>query len=179
MVNSAIAVGKKIARRTVVIRKEDTHRLISHPVISLHTACAVRLRWVIPFLFVLKFKFSLYDLYCQWLRAAGLCIFKATDLVKRQQCLSNTLLTSISPQIIFNLTFFFHLQGPCCTPECKLKFGDKCRDDNGCRDSSYCDGRGPHCPPSINKPNKTVCNDEFVCFMGVSNTVLVKKFIKT
>ncbi|KAK9504096.1 hypothetical protein O3M35_010513 [Rhynocoris fuscipes] len=57
-------------------------------------------------------------------------------------------------------------QGPCCTPECKLKFGDKCRDDNGCRDSSYCDGRGPHCPPSINKPNKTVCNDEFVCFMG-------------
>ncbi|XP_014254814.1 disintegrin and metalloproteinase domain-containing protein 10 isoform X1 [Cimex lectularius] len=57
-------------------------------------------------------------------------------------------------------------QGPCCTAECDLKFGDKCRDDNGCRDSSYCDGRGPHCPPSINKPNKTVCNDEFVCFMG-------------
>ncbi|RZF47674.1 hypothetical protein LSTR_LSTR006310 [Laodelphax striatellus] len=57
-------------------------------------------------------------------------------------------------------------QGPCCTPQCQLKFGDKCRDDNGCRDSSYCDGRGPHCPPSINKPNKTVCNEEFVCFMG-------------
>nr|XP_024217528.1 disintegrin and metalloproteinase domain-containing protein 10 [Halyomorpha halys] len=57
-------------------------------------------------------------------------------------------------------------QGPCCTPECSLKFGDKCRDDNGCRDSSYCDGRGPHCPPSINKPNKTICNEEFVCFMG-------------
>ncbi|XP_075231361.1 kuzbanian-like [Lycorma delicatula] len=57
-------------------------------------------------------------------------------------------------------------QGPCCTAQCQLKFGDKCRDDNGCRDSSYCDGRGPHCPPSINKPNKTVCNDEFVCFMG-------------
>uniref|UniRef100_A0A0K8SE87 ADAM10 endopeptidase n=4 Tax=Lygus hesperus TaxID=30085 RepID=A0A0K8SE87_LYGHE len=57
-------------------------------------------------------------------------------------------------------------QGPCCTAECGLKFGDKCRDDNGCRDSSYCDGRGPHCPPSINKPNKTVCNEEFVCFMG-------------
>ncbi|BES95614.1 Disintegrin [Nesidiocoris tenuis] len=57
-------------------------------------------------------------------------------------------------------------QGPCCTAECGLKFGNKCRDDNGCRDSSYCDGRGPHCPPSINKPNKTVCNEEFVCFMG-------------
>lgn len=57
-------------------------------------------------------------------------------------------------------------QGPCCTAECSLKFGDKCRDDNGCRDSSYCDGRGPHCPPSINKPNKTICNEEFVCFMG-------------
>ncbi|CAH1406553.1 unnamed protein product [Nezara viridula] len=57
-------------------------------------------------------------------------------------------------------------QGPCCTPECGLKFGDKCREDNGCRDSSYCDGRGPHCPPSINKPNKTICNEEFVCFMG-------------
>uniref|UniRef100_A0A1B6G4V0 ADAM10 endopeptidase n=1 Tax=Cuerna arida TaxID=1464854 RepID=A0A1B6G4V0_9HEMI len=57
-------------------------------------------------------------------------------------------------------------QGPCCTSECQLKFGDKCRDDNGCRDSSFCDGRGPYCPPSINKPNKTVCNDEFVCFMG-------------
>nr|CAD7567528.1 unnamed protein product [Timema californicum] len=57
-------------------------------------------------------------------------------------------------------------QGPCCTPECQLKFGDKCRDDNGCRDSSFCDGRGPQCPPSVNKPNKTVCNEEFVCFMG-------------
>ena len=26
----------------------------------------------------------------------------------------------------------------------------------------------PHCPPSVNKPNKTICNKEFVCFMGVS-----------
>lgn len=59
-------------------------------------------------------------------------------------------------------------QGPCCTAECGLRFGDKCRDDNGCRDSSFCDGRGPHCPPSVNKPNKTICNEEFVCFMGVS-----------
>ncbi|XP_063989410.1 disintegrin and metalloproteinase domain-containing protein 10-like isoform X1 [Diachasmimorpha longicaudata] len=57
-------------------------------------------------------------------------------------------------------------QGPCCTNECKLRFGDKCREDNGCRDASFCDGRTPHCPPSINKPNKTICNEEFVCFMG-------------
>ncbi|XP_076060396.1 kuzbanian-like [Oratosquilla oratoria] len=57
-------------------------------------------------------------------------------------------------------------QGPCCSHACTLKQGEKCRDDNGCRDVSYCDGRGPLCPPSINKPNKTVCNDEFVCFKG-------------
>ncbi|XP_011641764.1 disintegrin and metalloproteinase domain-containing protein 10 isoform X2 [Pogonomyrmex barbatus] len=57
-------------------------------------------------------------------------------------------------------------QGPCCTAECTLRFGDKCRDDNGCRDASFCDGRSPYCPPSINKPNKTICNRELVCFMG-------------
>ena len=57
-------------------------------------------------------------------------------------------------------------QGPCCTAECNLRFGDKCRDDNGCRDASFCDGRSPYCPPSVNKPNKTICNREFVCFMG-------------
>lgn len=34
-------------------------------------------------------------------------------------------------------------QGPCCTIECALKLGDKCRDDNGCRDPSYCDGKAP------------------------------------
>lgn len=59
-------------------------------------------------------------------------------------------------------------QGPCCTTECTLKKNDKCRDDNGCRDPSYCDGTMPQCPPSVNKPNKTICNNEFVCFMGVS-----------
>jgi hypothetical protein len=48
-----------------------------------------------------------------------------------------------------------------------VKFGDKCRDDNGCRDASFCNGRGPQCPPSVNKPNKTICNKEFACFMGV------------
>ncbi|KAK2575767.1 hypothetical protein KPH14_007153 [Odynerus spinipes] len=57
-------------------------------------------------------------------------------------------------------------QGPCCTSACTLRNGDKCRDDNGCRDASFCDGRGPQCPPSINKPNKTICNEEFVCYMG-------------
>lgn len=61
-----------------------------------------------------------------------------------------------------------YIQGPCCTAECNLRFGDKCRDDNGCRDASFCDGRSAYCPPSINKPNKTICNREFVCFMGVS-----------
>ncbi|EFN71583.1 ADAM 10 [Camponotus floridanus] len=58
-------------------------------------------------------------------------------------------------------------QGPCCTAECNLRFGDKCRDDNGCRDASFCDGRTPYCPASINKPNKTICHHrELVCFMG-------------
>uniref|UniRef100_A0A182N6K7 Disintegrin domain-containing protein n=1 Tax=Anopheles dirus TaxID=7168 RepID=A0A182N6K7_9DIPT len=57
-------------------------------------------------------------------------------------------------------------QGPCCTLECTLKLGDKCRDDNGCRDPAYCDGQMPVCPSSVNKPNKTICNKEYVCYMG-------------
>ena len=60
------------------------------------------------------------------------------------------------------------VQGPCCTESCQLRYGVKCRDDNGCRDAAFCDGTGPRCPPSNNKANKTVCNEEFVCFMGVS-----------
>ncbi|XP_042902129.1 disintegrin and metalloproteinase domain-containing protein 10 isoform X2 [Parasteatoda tepidariorum] len=57
-------------------------------------------------------------------------------------------------------------QGPCCSHDCSLKIGEECRGDNGCRSPSYCDGKGPQCPPSTNKPNKTVCNEEFVCYMG-------------
>lgn len=68
-------------------------------------------------------------------------------------------------KILFSL---LSMQGPCCTNECALKTGDLCRNDNGCRDASYCNGMTPACPPSINKPNKTVCNQEFVCYMGVS-----------
>ena len=67
-------------------------------------------------------------------------------------------------------------QGPCCTMECALKFGDKCRDDNGCRDPSFCDGQMPQCPPSVNKANKTICNKEFVCYMGVSFFFLKKSY---
>jgi len=57
-------------------------------------------------------------------------------------------------------------QGPCCDRDCSFNIGNKCRDDNGCRDQSYCNGQGTHCPPSQLKPNKTVCNEEFVCFQG-------------
>ncbi|XP_068631051.1 uncharacterized protein [Battus philenor] len=57
-------------------------------------------------------------------------------------------------------------QGPCCTASCTLKFGDKCRSDNGCRDAAHCDGRRAACPPSRHKPNRTRCDKELVCFMG-------------
>jgi len=66
-------------------------------------------------------------------------------------------------------------QGPCCNTNCSLVIGDKCRDDNGCRNSAYCDGYMPMCPPSIHKPNKTVCQHGVsVCFMGVSGNHRVK-----
>ena len=57
-------------------------------------------------------------------------------------------------------------QGPCCTNTCTFKLGEKCLDDNGCREESYCDGTAPTCPISQVKPNKTVCNKEFVCYKG-------------
>ena len=60
-------------------------------------------------------------------------------------------------------------QGPCCDRDCRFNVGNQCREDNGCRDESYCDGRGTGCPPSILKPNKTVCNEEFVCFQVSSS----------
>ncbi|CAB4055708.1 ADAM10 [Lepeophtheirus salmonis] len=57
-------------------------------------------------------------------------------------------------------------QGPCCNNQCEYTVGMKCRDDNGCRAESYCDGTASTCPDSIVKPNKTVCNKEFVCYKG-------------
>ncbi|XP_045493798.1 uncharacterized protein LOC123692979 [Colias croceus] len=57
-------------------------------------------------------------------------------------------------------------QGPCCTSSCTLKFGDKCRSDNGCRDAAHCDGKRAACPASRHKPNRTRCDRELVCFMG-------------
>ncbi|CAH2215589.1 jg3169, partial [Pararge aegeria aegeria] len=56
--------------------------------------------------------------------------------------------------------------GPCCTASCTLKFGDKCRSDNGCRDAAHCDGKRAACPASRHKPNRTRCDKELVCFMG-------------
>ena len=86
--------------------------------------------------------------------------------------------TTCSPSQVFTIVFYEKVflknqqicvvQGPCCTESCQLRYGVKCRDDNGCRDAAFCDGTGPRCPPSNNKANKTVCNEEFVCFMGVS-----------
>ncbi|XP_041970405.1 uncharacterized protein LOC121726859 [Aricia agestis] len=57
-------------------------------------------------------------------------------------------------------------QGPCCTSSCTLKFGDKCRADNGCRDAAHCDGRRAACPASRHKPNRTRCDRDLVCYMG-------------
>ena len=73
----------------------------------------------------------------------------------------------------FFMSLLLH-QGPCCTEDCHLRYDVKCRDDNGCRDAAYCDGTGPKCPDSNNKPNKTVCSGEFVCFMGVSQSHFFK-----
>ena len=57
-------------------------------------------------------------------------------------------------------------QGPCCTNSCTFNSGEKCLDDNGCREESFCDGTSSSCPLSQVKPNKTVCNKEFVCYKG-------------
>ena len=65
-------------------------------------------------------------------------------------------------------------QGPCCDRDCRFNVGNQCREDNGCRDESYCDGRGTACPPSILKPNKTVCNEEFVCFQVTLMMMLLR-----
>ena len=34
------------------------------------------------------------------------------------------------------------VQGPCCDRDCRFNVGNQCREDNGCRDESYCDGQG-------------------------------------
>jgi len=57
-------------------------------------------------------------------------------------------------------------QGPCCTNSCTFISGEKCLDDNGCREESFCDGTSSSCPLSQVRPNKTVCNKEFVCYKG-------------
>ena len=61
-------------------------------------------------------------------------------------------------------------QGPCCGRDCSYSRGQLCRDDNGCREDTFCDGQGVQCPQSNMKPNKTVCNEEFVCFQVVSGS---------
>lgn len=57
-------------------------------------------------------------------------------------------------------------QGPCCTSDCRLKFAEKCKDDNGCRSASFCDGWSAKCPKAMHKPNRTKCLKDNVCFMG-------------
>ena len=70
---------------------------------------------------------------------------------------------------VWNDFFLCLIQGPCCSNDCSFKTGElKCRDNNGCRAESFCDGKSPECPMSELKPNKTVCNKEFVCYKGVS-----------
>ena len=72
---------------------------------------------------------------------------------------------ALKPELTYRAnTYQASSQGPCCDRDCRFNVGNQCREDNGCRDESYCDGRGTACPPSILKPNKTVCNEEFVCF---------------
>lgn len=108
---------------------------------------------------------------------------KSTDEAASLSYFANLIFSSVRSMALhsslsWKLSSFFHVslyraqcspsQGPCCTASCTVKYGDKCREDNGCRDPSYCDGRMPQCPPSVNKPNKTICNEEFVCYMGVS-----------
>ena len=79
--------------------------------------------------------------------------------------------------IIAYFLITFH-QGPCCTNDCNFKQGNfKCRDNNGCREESFCDGTFSMCPMSELKPNKTVCNKEFVCYKGVGFTDIVVVFI--
>ena len=67
-------------------------------------------------------------------------------------------------------------QGPCCNSDCRLKFSEKCREDNGCRTTSFCDGWSPKCPPSQHKPNRTKCSTNSVCYMGECTTSICLPF---
>ncbi|TRY69426.1 hypothetical protein TCAL_13190 [Tigriopus californicus] len=80
---------------------------------------------------------------------------------QRTQALPNQTPCTLRPTKVCSPT-----QGPCCTNDCSFKLGDKCRDDNGCREESFCDGTASICPYSELKANKTVCNKEFVCYKG-------------
>ncbi|KAF0313192.1 Disintegrin and metalloproteinase domain-containing protein 10 [Amphibalanus amphitrite] len=57
-------------------------------------------------------------------------------------------------------------QGPCCNDTCEFGYGQECRNDNGCRAKARCNGRSAECPPSIRKPDRTICNEGNVCFKG-------------
>ena len=63
-------------------------------------------------------------------------------------------------------------QGPCCNDTCEFGYGQECRNDNGCRAKARCNGRSAECPPSIQKPDRTICNEGNVCFKGVSYSSL-------
>ena len=82
--------------------------------------------------------------------------------------------SALKPEMTYRAnTYQPSSQGPCCDRDCRFNVGNQCREDNGCRDESYCDGRGTACPPSILKPNKTVCNEEFVCFQVTVVTMII------
>ena len=83
--------------------------------------------------------------------------------------------SALEPELTYRAnTYQASSQGPCCDRDCRFNVGNQCREDNGCRDESYCDGRGTACPPSILKPNKTVCNEEFVCFQVTLMMMLLR-----
>lgn len=62
-------------------------------------------------------------------------------------------------------------QGPCCLSDhCKFvpaSHNIQCKSESECSWSSVCNGRTPHCPLPVSKPNKTRCNEGTqVCLNG-------------